>query len=313
MADTACSNAETFVHPAFFYHDCDQYLAGTVPFITQGLRANEPVVAVVPADRLTLLRSALGPAAASVRMLDMTKVGRNPGRIIPCVLRKFTDEHPNRQIRIIDEPIWPQRSVVEYPACAQHEALINHAFAGRQVTIMCPYDANNLRKATLADAACTHPFLIDGKGMRRSDQYSPDTVISAYNSPLPPLNNAMTLTVDTSGLARLRHTATAFTQRRRLTKQRTDDLVLVLTELATNSIEHAHSTATVSFGGDQNLVVCQVQDFGHITDVLAGRRPADPAQQSGRGLLLVNHVADLVRMHTTIGGTTIEVHFAVSA
>nr|WP_256979459.1 MEDS domain-containing protein [Streptomyces sp. NRRL B-24085] len=33
---------EPFVHPALFYEGTDQYIAGTVPFLREGLDAGEP-------------------------------------------------------------------------------------------------------------------------------------------------------------------------------------------------------------------------------------------------------------------------------
>jgi anti-sigma regulatory factor (Ser/Thr protein kinase) len=54
--------------------------------------------------------------------------------------------------------------------------------------------------------------------------------------------------------------------------------------------------------------VCQVGDRGQITDPLAGRRSATSGQLGGRGLLLVNYVADLVRIHTGVGGTVVRVY-----
>ncbi|MBZ4280943.1 ATP-binding protein, partial [Mycobacterium tuberculosis] len=56
-------------------------------------------------------------------------------------------------------------------------------------------------------------------------------------------------------------------------------------------------------------LVCQVSDGGTITDPLAGRRPAPPLRPGGRGLLLVNHLADLVRLHTAPSGTTLRMYF----
>lgn len=302
---------EPFLHPALFYRGAREYLAATVPFVTDGLAAGEPVAVAVPGPNLRLLRAELGTAASQVRLLDMTEVGRNPGRIIPGVLRAFADTHPRRRVRIIGEPIWPQRSQLEYPACAQHEALINLAFGGRPVTILCPYDAAALDPLVLADAARTHPVLIDGTIQRDSDEYAPEAVIAAYNQPLAELPNADVLAVDVTGLPGLRTTVAAFACGLGMCSDQIDDVVLVLTELATNSIEHAHTTATVLIGHDEQHLICQVKDSGYLTDPLAGRRPEVPGQLRGRGLLLVNALSDLVRVHTTPKGTTIEVRFAL--
>src|SRR4051812_46893124 len=83
------------VHQALFYRDTDEYLTGTVPFVRGGLELGEPVLVAVPEPRLRLLRGELGGAAARVRLVDMADAGRNPGRIIPKVLRAFADAHPN--------------------------------------------------------------------------------------------------------------------------------------------------------------------------------------------------------------------------
>ena len=115
-----------------------------MPFIRDGLAAGEPVAVAVPGPNLRLIRDALGADAAQVLLRDMTVAGRNPGRIIPTVLLAFANAHPGRRVRLIGEPIWPGRSAAEYPACAQHEALINAAFAGRPATILCPYNTELL-------------------------------------------------------------------------------------------------------------------------------------------------------------------------
>ena len=56
-------------------------------------------------------------------------------------------------------------------------------------------------------------------------------------------------------------------------------------------------------------MVCEVADGGRITDPLAGRLPPPRDRRGGRGLLLVNLVSDLVRIHTGGGGTTIRCWF----
>ena len=306
------THVDPFDHPALFYRDDREYLAGTLPFIADGLAAGAPVAVAVPTANLALLRDELGGDAERVRLLDMTEVGRNPGRIIPGVLRAFADAHPGQHVRIIGEPIWAQRSEVEYPACAQHEALINHAFTGRTATILCPYDVSALAPLVVADAARTHPVLVDHTGRRESDQYAPDTVVADYNRPLTAPADAVTFTAEAADLARLRHWTADTARTLGLRDDRVGDLLLVVTELATNSIEHAGSSAAVTLGVDGCELVCQVHDSGHITDPLVGRRPEATGQRRGRGVLMVNHLADLVRMHTTPRGTGVEARFVLA-
>jgi anti-sigma regulatory factor (Ser/Thr protein kinase) len=296
----------TFAHPALFYRGTDDYLARTVPFITDALVANEPIAVAVPTPRLALLCAELGSDADRVHMVNMSEAGRNPGRIIPAVLRAFADRHPG-PVRIIGEPIWPSRSPAEYPACAQHEALINRAFAGRDATILCPYDTAGLQPEVLDDALVTHPVVIDGDGSRQSPGFAPDSMVAAYNEPLAVPMDAVAQTTD-GGLADVRRFVTKYATDAGL--DRVEDLVLTVDELAANSIRHGGGTGTVYFWTEPGHVVCQVADRGHLADPLAGRIPAGLDQIGGRGLLMVNHLADLVRTHTTPAGTEIRVYFA---
>jgi anti-sigma regulatory factor (Ser/Thr protein kinase) len=299
-----------FVHPALFYRDALEYLAGTVPFIRAGLAAGEPVAVSVPGPNVELLRGALGAEAERVRFMDMTVLGRNPGRIIPGVLRAFADAHPDGPVRIIGEPIWAGRSDAEYPACAQHEALINLAFAGRPVTILCPYHATDLDPSVLADAAVTHPVLIDHRGQRSSDRYDPLQIVAGYNRPLPAPAHAQSVGFDFATVTDARRFAVHTARRLRLSEARIPDLELAVSELAANSIKYGGGGGTVSVWADNRHLICQVDDRGHLTDPLAGRVPTQPDSTSGRGLLLINHVADLVRVHSTPGTTAIRIHLA---
>lgn len=308
MSATAETGTGTFGHPALFYRGPAEYLAGTVPFVQGGLEAGEPVAVAVPGDNLALLTRELGADAGRVLLLDMTEAGRNPGRIIPGVLRAFADRHPGRPVRIIGEPIWAARSAVEYPACAQHEALINLAFAGRDATILCPYDADALAPDVLADAEVTHPVLLDRTGHRPSPAYDPLELIARYDRPLPVPDGAVEL-ADTTDLAAARALAHVRAAACGLSDDQVADVEVVVTELLSNSVEHGSGSGTVRFWGGDGEFVCQVHDHGRLTDPLAGRHPASPYQPRGRGLLLVNHLADLVRLHTGDDGTTFRAYF----
>ncbi|WP_344889871.1 sensor histidine kinase [Actinomadura meridiana] len=300
---------DAFAHPALFYRDDAEYLAGTVPFIRAGRAAGEPVAVAVPGDRLTVLRAAVGRAAADVSWLDMSEAGRNPGRIIPGVLRAFADRHTTGRVRIIGEPIWPGRSATEYPACAQHEALINLAFQGRDVSILCPYDVSALDDVVIADARATHPVVIDHDGERASGDYAPDRIIRAYNRPLPEPSDAVEMTFDLDALPRVREFVTRWATHLGLAPHAVGDLELAANELAANSCLHGGGAGTIRMWSEDGQVVCEVRDTGIITDPLAGRRPADMSPHGGRGILMVNHLADLVRMHTGPEGTAVRVFF----
>ncbi|MDQ0829444.1 anti-sigma regulatory factor (Ser/Thr protein kinase) [Streptomyces achromogenes] len=296
---------EKFEHPALFYRSAREYVDRTVSFVQEGLDVGEPVAVAVPGPNLELIREALGADARAVLLLDMAEAGRNPGRIIPKVLRGFADGHRHGRVRIIGEPVWPGRSALEYPACAQHEALINAAFEGRAVTVLCPYDETRLDEEVLADARITHPTVLTGDTESASDVYDWRSVVARYNRPLPPVPDAATFSFGAQELAAARAFAADAAGRLGLAGQRLTDAELAVAELTTNSVVHGGGRGTLAVWADGGQVVCEVRDAGRMIDPLAGRRPPEHGQIGGRGLMLVHYVADLVRTHTADDGTTV--------
>ncbi|MFE6862237.1 anti-sigma factor RsbA family regulatory protein [Nocardia sp. NPDC057668] len=287
-------------HPAYFYRTDRQYLDGIVPFLTE---SQDPVAAAVPPARLELLRTVVDPAA--VTLIDMSVAGRNPGRIIPGVMRAFADKHPDRHVRIVGEPIWAGRTAFEYPACAQHEALINLAFAGRAVTILCPYDVSALDAIAIADARQNHPEIWEPERRYTSECYDPKAVIDRYNQPLPCPGSAPDMIVSGPGdVGAARHLAAEKAALLGLSPERIPDLELIATELVTNGIAHGDSPCHLWLYRDERSLICQTRDGGYIADPLAGRHPPQRGQFGGRGLLLVHQLCDLFRTHTTPGQTT---------
>lgn len=297
-----------FVHPALFYHSTQEYLDCLIPFITEGLRAEQKILVAVPGPNLAILRDALGDTAAGVTIADMSEAGRNPGRILGSVLSRFADDHAPQPVRMIGEPIWAGRSDAEYPACVQHEALINNAFAGRELTVLCPYDATTLDPAVIADARITHPELWQEGAKEVSLAFAPNTVREHYNQPLPGSAQAATYTVrELADLSGARAFAAAYARWFGLSPNAVSTLQLIANELAA-SVEHTHGSCRLAFWHHDGHLICEARDRGCLDDPLTGRRPYSDESPRGRGLFVVNAVADLVRTHTTSEETTVRAY-----
>lgn len=299
-----------FVHEALLYRDADDYLAGIVPFVSGALDAAEPVLVAVPPANLALLRDALGPPAAQVNFLDMAEVGRNPGRILPAVLHAFMDARQDLRVRVVGEPVWAGRTDAEYRACVQHEAMVNVAFADRRARFLCPYDARRLPATALADAASTHPLLQRGGDRAYSPAYAdPDQVVAAFNVPLADGPAAEELvTFDAAELGQVRRAVVRQAREAGLAGERVTDLQLAVNEVATNAVVHTSGPGTLRIWREARRLVCEIRDRGRLADRLAGRVPADPYSGSGRGLLIVHELCDLVEIHTGETGTTVRLH-----
>ncbi|WP_213452571.1 sensor histidine kinase [Rhizomonospora bruguierae] len=299
-----------FVHEALLYRDAEDYLAGTVPFISDALAAAEPVLVAVPGENLTLLREALGAAAGGITFMDMAEVGRNPGRILPWVMHAFMDERQHQRVRVVGEPVYVGRTDAEYRACVQHEAMVNVAFADRQALMLCPYDAFRLPAAALADAASTHPLVRRGADRASSRAYAdPDQVVAAFNVPLAEGPAAEELiTFDAARLGEVRRAVVRLAREAGLVGERVTDLQLAVNEVATNAVVHTSGPGTLRIWREPRELVCEIRDHGRLADRRAGRTPVDVYDGSGRGLLIVHELCDLVEIHTGEAGTTIRLH-----
>lgn len=298
-----------FVHEALLYRDAEDFLAGTLPFVSDAVDAAEPVLVAVPADNLRLLRDALGAAAAAVTFLDMAEVGRNPGRILPWVMHAFMDERQDMRVRVVGEPVYVGRSDAEYRACVQHEAMVNVAFAERQARILCPYDARRLPATALADAASTHPLLRRDGGRAFSPAYAdPDRVVAAFNVPLTDGPSEELITFDAARLGEVRRAVVRLARDAGLASERVTDLQLAVNEVATNAVVHTSGPGTLRIWREPEELICEIRDRGRLADRLAGRAPVDRYDNSGRGLLIVHELCDLVEIHTGDSGTTIRLH-----
>ncbi len=297
-------------HTAVLYHGEQEYRDLVGSFIAEGLSGGEMAWVAVPADRLGPLRDAVrgvvGMAVSQVVWADITTLGRNPARILGTQLA-FLERHPDRPVRMVAEVAWPGRSAVEYVGCMQHEALVNIAFAGRDVQGLCPYDASRLGKSVLDDVHMTHPLVERSGSQRRSTHYSVDGALHRSNEPLITSPVAVTCRVgEPADLSRARQHSSRYGRLLGLSTDRLADLQLIVTELATNSLQHGGGSSHLSFWECDGHLVCEARDNGYLADPLVGRRPPAKDRPSPSGLFVVNALADLVRTHTSRDGTTIQ-------
>lgn len=307
------SDSGCFTHPAFFYGSEQEYLDRLAPFISGGLAAGQPVFVAVPTDKLALLRGELGGGLALLELADITEAGRNPASMLGHLLA-FADKFAGQPVRLIGEPVWPGRSPDEYLACLQHEALVNTAFAGRDVTAVCPYDVRGLSAEVLDDARMTHPVLWKTGGAdHRSRTYSPDLVWDKANQPLTTSPTAIVCIVRTvQDLTRLRAFAADYAGWLGLSANAKADLLLVVNELALTSLRRGGAPCRLGLWRQDGRIICEARDRAGLGDRLAGRRPY-LQDDAGRGLFVVNALTDLVRIHTTATATTVQAHLGWAA
>ena len=307
---TAAMQAHRFEHEAMFYRGDADFLAGLLPFVTEGLERDEAVVVAEPRPRLELLRDALGGDAAAVDFHDMAEIGVNPARIIG-MWTEVLDRHTRagRRLRGVGEPAYVGRRTAELAECRLHELLLNHAFdGGPGWRLLCPYDEEHLPRAVTRAALHTHPVRSTSHTRLPSEAYTAGGHVAAFGEGLPETGDAVLRGVyGADDIPATRRTVAAWARSCGLLEEQVQVLELAASELATNSVRHGGGTGTVSMWLDSSAAVVQFTDAGVLADPLVGRLPPPIDQPGGRGLYLVNQLCDLVQVRSSDLGTTVRV------
>jgi anti-sigma regulatory factor (Ser/Thr protein kinase) len=285
-------------HVAWLYRSPEELVTG----VHEYAEAGAPLLVAILAGRLRD-----GLRGDMVAVLDVAELGRNPARLMP-ELRGFADEHPGRRVRVLAELAWPGRSAAELREISRYEAMLDLAFAGVPVSIVCPYSEAELSAPEIKAARRSHRRLLragheldsaDYPGGAGSSRPAGGTLLAppgarslAYQRNLRPVRGLVGAVAAQAGLA----------------ADRCADLVIAASEVAANTLKHTSGGGIVRVWATGDEVLCQLEDGGHITDPLAGyRRPAGDVA-AGQGLWLVNQVCDLAEVRTSEAGTTIRLH-----
>jgi len=298
----------SYEHEAFLFRGEEDFLAGTVPFVLDAVKQGQPVIVGLAAGRLKQLREAVGPASPGVLFVDLMEVGA-PARFIPA-LRSFLADYggAGRPVRGVGEPVPPGSRATTVAEAQLHEALLNLSVEpDTPFWQRCLYDAESLPEPVIQEAARSHPYLREGGTYRGSTSYGgahhADTLFGA-SLPEPPPDGASTA-FRADDVAALRSLVTAHAVAAGMRPDRIADLVLAVAEVATNSIRHGGGAGILRIWQDDDALVCEITDSGHITDPLVGRRTPDVDSGGGRGLWLANELCDMVQVRSGSGGTTV--------
>jgi anti-sigma regulatory factor (Ser/Thr protein kinase) len=308
--------SDGFRHEALFYGDWAEFVAGTVPFIRNGLAAGEPVLVVESPDKIALLRTALDRDADRVLFADMAQVGANPARIIPA-WRDFVQEQgaEGRRVRGIGEPIWNGRTSDELVECQRHESLLNVAFGhGQPWWLLCPYDTSQLDGAVIAEARRSHEYVMDATTVSSpSDEFRGiDASGAPFATPLPePTTGVRKLAFDADSLLKQRAAVAKFATSAGCSAARATELVTAINEVATNCLIHGGGRGTLRMWREKDTLIADVRDKGVYNLPLGDRvRPTDKPGDA-RGLWLANQLCDLVQIRTTADGTAVRLHLKI--
>jgi hypothetical protein len=311
MTTTAPIRArQSFRHEALLWHSRSDYVASLVPFVLEGLDADEAVLVGATPEHAGWIRDELGARAAEVQFVDLSQLAHNPARIIPALQELLEGScGPGRPARGIGEPVWPGRGPDEDRESQLNEALLNLAIdPDLPFWLVCPYDAEHLDAETLAEAGRSHPALVTATSYAGSGSYRGwDHARALFTAELPDLRGADTevhvadATLDLAAeQVTLRATASD------LLSDRVVGLSDVVRGLVVAGGRRGAGSARLRLWDEPSELVCEIFDRTTIDDFLVGRRPPTSSQRDP--FWIANQVCDLVQVRSSDHGTTVRLH-----
>ena len=299
---------ERFAHEAVFYDGPAEHARAVLPFIREGVAADEPILVALLPDVTAEVRDELGDDSRWVTFVDMADLGANPARIIPAWRQFLAARHHGGPVRGVGEPIWPGRRPAEMAEAVLHEGLLNVAFDdGPAWRLLCPYDVERLPADVIAEARRTHPTVSgDRRGVAYGGHDHPQQLFTTELPPPP--GEATRIDFGVEDLCTLRGVVRRLVGVARLDQDAGDDLVLATHELAMNSVQHGGGSGTLLTWQDPDALVVEVRDTGTIDDPLIGRTMPDFGGISGRGIWMANQLCSLVQVRSTSEGTQVRLH-----
>ncbi|WP_405577332.1 anti-sigma factor RsbA family regulatory protein [Streptomyces sp. NBC_01190] len=318
MTGTSGQAGPGFRHVLYPYDGQHAFVAGALAYIEEALRGGAVVLLAVDEPKEELLRAELpgSGAAGRVTFLDTATVGRNPGRMIPAwqawIAERSADGSP---VHAIGESRWSGRTEGETAELRYHEWLLNMAFARSPMWwLLCPYDTTTFGEEELALARRCHPLVLRDGLPEEGPDYGEEPF--AFDALPAPQDGGNELTFGFGDLPAVREAVTSCAARHGMKGARLRELLIVCTEVASNSLRYGGGGGTLRMWGEEaaggTVMICEFHDSGYLSDPLVGRIRPRPDQLGGRGMWLVQQLCDLVQIRSDPGtGTTVRLHMAV--
>jgi transcriptional regulator with XRE-family HTH domain len=162
-----------FEHRVLTYGSDEEFIAGTIPFLNEGIEKAECLLAVTTDAKSLLLRDVLGQRSAHVEFADWAEWYRSPMNALSRY-RTFVKQQVSAGaiwIRVVAEAAWQGEGDAEISAWTRYESLVNLMFASSPATIVCTYDDRTFAPAVVAESHRTHPEIVFGKSTTASSSY----------------------------------------------------------------------------------------------------------------------------------------------
>ncbi|MET8180539.1 sensor histidine kinase [Streptomyces sp. NPDC005336] len=295
----------TLEHQGLLYHGERELLAAALPHLRAGVDAGDATFAVAGKTETEALRDSLGRDAAAVQFMDPSELYKNPVRAMAAFTAVARTLGP-RPAWVLVADDWSNKPDVK--EWMRYDSIVNLAFASRDFRGFCCYNAENLTPEAIAMVRRTHPKMVESGSLRDNPDYmDPQSFVADLDrQPLPPSpHSAVSMQIRPTDLHTVRAFVTEQAKRCGVAGDALHNLLVAVTEVATNAIRHGGAPVTLRAWPDDGLI-CEITDSGHWQpEELLTWTPPESALEAGFGLWGVGMLCDTVRVRTGSKGTTV--------
>ncbi|GAA2434748.1 sensor histidine kinase [Actinomadura vinacea] len=301
----------TLEHRAFLYDGIERFLTVAVPYLREGVEAEEAVVVVLREPGLSALRDVLAPFAGQIDFYPSDAFYLHPVRTLKSYQELLAAKAP-RAIRALAEPVWQGRTPRETLEWARYESLVNVVFKDADARAMCPYDLAALPPAVIDHARRTHPLLAWDAGTAGSRDYVDPADFGAECDRARRFGDrrgAAYFAVASDDLHALRAFVGGRASAHGLDDPAARNLVTAVNEVAANALRHGSPPVGAWIWSDGPELLCEIGDNGlWRPGPHTGFIPPESALERGFGLWTVRLLVDLMELRTGWDGTFVRLH-----
>jgi anti-sigma regulatory factor (Ser/Thr protein kinase) len=305
------------LHAAVVYDSDATLLAGTAPFVRDGLDRGEAIFAVVPAQVQRVLRSVLGGDGDQVHWREPGLAHRRTGEAYEDCRTFLAGQHAaGRPTRLLTGNDLDGTEPDRVDAYLRYEAASTAVFRPYGFPWVCLYDRRRHPARLVDHVAEVHPQLLlpDGRPVASAEYVEPARYLETHSGPLSPVPDpaALDLTVTTpdelrAARHRLRDHASSLDHRPCAAHR----VAMAAHEVIGNALRHGRPPCRVRAWQFAGVLHVRVDDAGRgIGVAAAGYGPPATPVSPGMGLWVARQLTDVVHTRADpVDGTAVELQF----
>ncbi|BFU45990.1 ATP-binding protein [Krasilnikovia sp. MM14-A1004] len=310
-----------YEHAALIIDSDEAVRTRLIPVLADLLARGTAVLMVVSAKVELLVRTEFGALSDELEWSEPGSFYQRLGFAYE-EFRRYTAEQfaRGRRVHIIAEPdittdIDPSSPVDRAAEYLSYEVVYNDVLAPYECPVTCVWDARRHSTLIIENVRLLHNHEIIDGGTLVPVAHVPAVDYLAHRNeiplPTPPATTDLDLCLSGLGeIGSLRTAVRSWVRHQSFSDTAAIDIVIAVAEVATNGVIHGDAPVRVRAWRYANTLVVQVDDAGgRPLPPIAGYLSPDGHADAGRGMWLARQLADVVKVHTGSGVTSVRLHF----